>query len=176
MTDGFPSQKASKVESVSMWWRHLKCRWMYHGISANNWQVIVQVCWMLYQTYVDLYSVRRHRLIVWWIPIINLRRSSDRLIFIMRIPIPLKRRLFSEWRPWWFETTHWRRAILYSSENKYDATRIKELVKPKLRNYHQHGRYVQLKYNIFQSIPMCQNFVCSIDWYHGFKYCCGPFY
>ena len=43
-----------------------------------------------------LYSLRRHRLISIGIPIINLRRSSDRLRFIMGIPIPVRRRLLSE--------------------------------------------------------------------------------
>ena len=33
------------------------------------------------------------------IPIINPRRSSDPLMFIMGIPIPVRRRLFSEYRP-----------------------------------------------------------------------------
>ena len=33
------------------------------------------------------------------IPIINIRRSRDRLIFIMVIPIPLKRHLYIETRP-----------------------------------------------------------------------------
>ena len=42
------------------------------------------------------------------IPIINLRRSSDRFRFIMGIPIPIGRRLFresklswNEWKQWW---------------------------------------------------------------------------
>ena len=43
-----------------------------------------------------LYSLRRRRLISIGIPIINLRRSSDRLRFIMGIPIPVRRRLHSE--------------------------------------------------------------------------------
>ena len=47
-----------------------------------------------------LYSLRRRRLISKGIPIINLRRSSDRLRFIMGIPIPIRRRLLSEERPW----------------------------------------------------------------------------
>ena len=42
-----------------------------------------------------LYSLRR-RLISKGIPILNLRRSSDRLRFIMGIPIPVRRRLLSE--------------------------------------------------------------------------------
>ena len=44
----------------------------------------------------DLYS---YRLIGTDIPIINLRRSSDRLRFIMEIPIPVRWRLFSEYGP-----------------------------------------------------------------------------
>ena len=43
-----------------------------------------------------LYSLRRRRLINIGIPIINLRRSSDRLRLMMGIPIPVRRRLFSE--------------------------------------------------------------------------------
>ena len=43
-----------------------------------------------------LYSLRRRRLISIGIPIINLRRSPDRLRFIMGIPIPVRRRLHSE--------------------------------------------------------------------------------
>ena len=39
---------------------------------------------------------KRHRIIGIGIPIINLRRSSDRLRFIMGIPIPVRRRLLSE--------------------------------------------------------------------------------
>ena len=36
-----------------------------------------------------LYSLKRHRLTGIWIPIMNLRRSDDRLRFIVRIPIPI---------------------------------------------------------------------------------------
>ena len=43
-----------------------------------------------------LYSLRRHRLTGIGIPIINLRRSDDRLRFIMGIPILIRRRLLSE--------------------------------------------------------------------------------
>ena len=51
-------------------------------------------------TQLGLYLLRRRRLISIGIPIINLRRSSDRLRFIMGIPIPVRRRLLSEKRPW----------------------------------------------------------------------------
>ena len=39
-----------------------------------------------------LYSLRRRRLTGIWIPMINLRRSDDRLRFIMGIPILIRRR------------------------------------------------------------------------------------
>ena len=45
------------------------------------------------QTY-DQPWLRWHRLIGIRIPIINMRRSSDRLMFIMGIPIPARRRFF----------------------------------------------------------------------------------
>ena len=47
-----------------------------------------------------LYSLRRRRLTGMGIPIINLRRSDDRLRFIMGIPILIRRCLLSEKRPW----------------------------------------------------------------------------
>ena len=50
--------------------------------------------------HLGLYSLRIRRLISIGIPIINLRRSSDRLRFITGIPIPVRRRLLSEYRPW----------------------------------------------------------------------------
>ena len=46
-----------------------------------------------------LYSLRRRRLTGIGIPILNLRRSDDRLRFIMGIPILIRRRLLSEQRP-----------------------------------------------------------------------------
>ena len=47
-----------------------------------------------------LYSLRRHCLIGIRISIINLRRSSDRLRFIMGIPLPIRWWFFSEQRAW----------------------------------------------------------------------------
>ena len=46
-----------------------------------------------------LYSLRRCRLISIGIPIINMRRSSDHLRFVMGIPIHIRRCLLSELRP-----------------------------------------------------------------------------
>ena len=45
-----------------------------------------------------LYLLRGHRLIGIRIPIINLKRSSDRLRFIMGILIHVRRRLFGEYK------------------------------------------------------------------------------
>ena len=53
------------------------------------------------KTFLGLYSLRRRRLTGIGIPIINLRRSDDRLRFIMGIPILIRRHLLSEQRPWW---------------------------------------------------------------------------
>ena len=47
-------------------------------------------------TQLDLYSLRKHRLIGINIPVINPKWSSDRLRFIMGIHIPVRRCLFSE--------------------------------------------------------------------------------
>ena len=52
--------------------------------------------------------LRRHRFINIGIPIINLRRSSDRLRFLMGIPFPVRRRLLvirHQLRPWWIWRT-----------------------------------------------------------------------
>ena len=48
-----------------------------------------------------VYWLRRRRLKGIGITIIDLRRSDDRLGFIMEIHIPVRRCHFSEWRPWW---------------------------------------------------------------------------
>ena len=56
--------------------------------------------------HLGLYSLRRRRLTSIGIPIINLRRSDDRLRFIMGIPILIRRCLLSEYRPcsgWLFQ-------------------------------------------------------------------------
>ena len=68
--------------------RTLRVHWLVFKTSIN--EVILK----LYQ--LGLYSLRRRPLISIGIPIINLRRSSDRLRFIMGIPIPVKRCLLSE--------------------------------------------------------------------------------
>ena len=57
--------------------------------------------------FLGLYSLRRRRLISKGIPIINLRRSSDRLRFKMGIPIPERRCLLSEKRPWCHVASLW---------------------------------------------------------------------
>ena len=52
--------------------------------------------WMYGIITLGLYSLRRRRLTGIGIPIINLRRSDDRLRFIIGIPILIRRRLLSE--------------------------------------------------------------------------------
>ena len=52
--------------------------------------------WSRIPNSLDLYSLRRHRLTGIGIPMINLRRSDDRLRFIMGIPILIRRRLLNE--------------------------------------------------------------------------------
>ena len=80
------------------------------AVSVWTWNIIlaayVEGTWRLHYVYthhflrhLDLYALRRRRLISIGIPIINLRRWSDRLRFIMGIPIPERRCLLSEYRP-----------------------------------------------------------------------------
>ena len=70
----------------------------------NLWQGVS--CWKgrMNMLRASIYSLRRNRLVGIRIPIINLRRSSNRIRFIMGIPIPVRRRLVSElnWNyPYW---------------------------------------------------------------------------
>ena len=61
----------------------------FHNIMV----CLVKLKWMHIQ---GIYSLRRRRLTGIGIPIINLRRSDDRLRFIMGIPILIRRRLLNE--------------------------------------------------------------------------------
>ena len=65
----------------------------YH-YDANVWKHFA------YSAKQGLYPLKRHRLTGIAIPIINPRRSDDRLMFIMGIPIPIRRCLLSEWNAW----------------------------------------------------------------------------
>ena len=70
--------------------------WTVHLVRLTT---LFAVAWMTKRKSLcslSLYSLKRRRLISIGIPIINLRRSSDRLRFIMGIPIPVRRRLLSE--------------------------------------------------------------------------------
>ena len=71
-------------------------------LSGHEWFLFTFVDDIIqnHQWDLGLYSLRRHCLISIGIPIINLRRSIDRLRFIMGIPLPIRQRLFSEQRPW----------------------------------------------------------------------------
>ena len=66
--------------------------WLPAGRSNTALRVINRLSAMTQ----GLYSLRRRCLISIGIPIINLRWSSDRLRFIMGIPIPVRRCLLSE--------------------------------------------------------------------------------
>ena len=70
-------------------WKHVLFNFDQPNISFGQcWSKLVRSSGDL-----GLYSLRRRRLISIGIPIVNLRRSSDRLRFIMGIPIPVRRRL-----------------------------------------------------------------------------------
>ena len=69
---------------------------LYPFCSVDRVTLAVVVTACPYRLIQGLYSLRIRRLISMGIPIINLRRSSDRLRFIMGIPIPVRRRLLSE--------------------------------------------------------------------------------
>ena len=77
-----------------------KMLWPIH--SLRLWTPLLRHLsnWCQSTLLLGFYSLRRRRFISIGIAIINLRRSSDRLRFIMGIPIPIRRRLLSEKRPW----------------------------------------------------------------------------
>ena len=63
------------------------------NIARADMSHVLTLLWIML---LDFYSLRRHRLTGIGIPIINLRRSDDRLRFIMGIPILIRRRLLRE--------------------------------------------------------------------------------
>ena len=67
---------------------------IYDDIDNSDWAC----CFggLYWDNYRGLYWQKKHCLIGIGIPIINLRRSSDRLRFIMETLIPIRRRLFNE--------------------------------------------------------------------------------
>ena len=76
---------------------------VHHDMFHIFWPLIIWLTVFIctFSTYKDLglYSLRRRRLTGIGIPMINLRRSSDRLRFIMGIPILIRQRLLSKQRP-----------------------------------------------------------------------------
>ena len=60
-------------------------------------------------------SLKRHRFIGIEIPIMNLIRLSDRLMFMIRIFIPIKRRPFSKYRPSYMMPKCWSRDLSWAS-------------------------------------------------------------
>ena len=67
------------------------CYWHYKDEMVSQPSIKWSQKW-----YQGLYSLRRRRLMGIGIPMINLRRSDDRLRFIMGIPILIRRHLLSE--------------------------------------------------------------------------------
>ena len=100
-------------------WRHQAITWT--NVDSYQWGPMTITWWQFHQRYPSHVSLklawnvhylkfhsnipginelRRHRhLIGVRIPVINLILSSDSLRFIMGIPISVRRRLFSEYRP-----------------------------------------------------------------------------
>ena len=77
-----------KVKSLKLIWRSDTHKW-HAGLGTFSIKMHPRQ---------GLYSLRRHRLIGIGIHIINLRRSSDRLRFIIGIHIPVRRHHYSEYR------------------------------------------------------------------------------
>ena len=67
-----------------------------NSVSDGKWLNILIGVKIICSTLQGLNSLKRRRLTGIGIPIINLRRSDDRLRFIMGIPILIRRRLLSE--------------------------------------------------------------------------------
>ena len=123
---GIHQQMVNNAENVSIWWRHhVYVRSAQFGLWAHKpfekW-LLSSPCLQNISRYVTdssdawllmvtdggppwtrqgLYSLRRRRLTSIAIPMINLRRSDDRLGFIMGIPILIRRRLLSVYMPRW---------------------------------------------------------------------------
>ena len=72
------------------------CPWATYCVCFTSLAFLYNRASCMLVMYQGLYSLKRRRLISLGIPIINLRRSSDRLRFIMGIPIPVRRHLLSE--------------------------------------------------------------------------------
>ena len=92
VTDGDPATFMCKVTGVPL----LEITWYMDKNEIRNGldfhpEYTIEGC-----ATQGLYLLRRCRLMGIWIPILNLRRSDDRLRFIMGIPILIRRRLLSE--------------------------------------------------------------------------------
>ena len=83
----------------------LQCNVLVHRIFGKSLTGKTLISQALDPKTLGLYSRRRRRLTGIGIPMINLRRSDDRLRFIMRIPILIRQRLLGEKRPWLLMTS-----------------------------------------------------------------------
>ena len=115
VTRGFRLHRANNAENVSMpYWRHAVWDTAYKPHVTRTW---------------DTFPIQRPSSHA-WIPIIKIRRSWDRLIFIMWIPALVRWHLYTE-------TAH---RDMHSS-NSFKGNREK---------YHKISRAVQTTYKIFQ--------------------------
>ena len=100
-----PTQRVGNTEDVSIWWRYHNIPKVMHVVRALSFLVwsgshrFYPYPSRLHHWHQGRYSLRRHRLVGIGIPIINLRRLSDRLRFIMRIAIPVRLCLFNSLWP-----------------------------------------------------------------------------
>ena len=80
---------------------HHTCKTVEYSDHHRIWNPRLHMLWTKQRQFnqiLGLYSLRRHRHFVIGIPIINLRRSSAHLRFLMGTPIPVSG-VFSEMRP-----------------------------------------------------------------------------
>ena len=75
-------------------WETLLCNDVSHWLGASLESALYVLHRARYRSNLGIHTLRRHGLIGIGIPVINLRQWSDRLRFIMWIPMPVRRRLW----------------------------------------------------------------------------------
>ena len=119
-----PTQRVGNAEDVSIWWRHHNIPKVMHVVCALSFLVwsgshrFYPYPSRLHHWHQGRYSLRIHRLVGIGIPIINLRRLSDRLRFIMRIAIPVRLCFLMNRVP---EKSHWFSASHTNLMNMYNS-------------------------------------------------------
>ena len=85
--------KVSEKSNGHVFIPNMRNGWINFLIDGHR---LDSLCFVLFELIQGLYSLRRRHLTGIGIPIINLRRSDDRLRFIMGIHILIRRRILSE--------------------------------------------------------------------------------